>query len=47
VALSLPTLVGIEGGVQVLEPAMIEAEREALNHSADVLRHALACLEVK
>lgn len=44
VALSLPTLVGMEGGVQVLEPTMLDAEREALNHSADVLRHALANL---
>ena len=44
VALSLPTLVGFGGGVQVLEPAMIETEREALNHSADVLRQALASL---
>ena len=47
VALSLPTLVGIEGGVQVLEPTMVDVEREALNQSADVLRHALASLETK
>ena len=47
VALSLPTLVGMEGGVQVLEPTMVDVEREALNHSADVLRHALASLETK
>ena len=47
VALSLPTLVGIEGGVQVLEPTMVDVERQALNQSADVLRHALASLETK
>ena len=47
VALSLPTLVGIEGGVQVLEPTMVEVERQALNQSADVLRQALASLETK
>ncbi len=47
VALSLPTLVGLEGGMQVLEPAMNEAERQALSHSADVLRQALASLSAK
>ena len=47
VALSLPTLVGIEGGVQVLEPTMVDVERQALNQSADVLRQALASLETK
>jgi malate/lactate dehydrogenase len=40
VALSLPTIVGREGAEQVLEPAMDAAERERLEHSADVLRRA-------
>ena len=44
VALSLPTVVGQDGGVQVLAPAMDEAERLALMASAQVLRGALASL---
>lgn len=47
VALSLPTLVGLGGGVQVLEPAMNKAEREALDRSAEVLRQALNSLDAK
>ena len=47
VALSLPTLVGLEGGIQVLEPAMNEIERASLKHSAYVLNQALASLESK
>jgi len=42
VALSLPTVVGREGATTVLEPAMDEAERAALLHSAEVLRTAAA-----
>ena len=41
VALSLPTVVGSDGGIRVLEPAMDNTERKALAHSADVLRKAL------
>lgn len=44
VALSLPTVVGQDGGVQVLAPAMDAAERQALMASAQVLRGALASL---
>jgi L-lactate dehydrogenase len=40
VALSLPTLVAELGGTQVLVPQMDKAEREALQHSAEVLRQA-------
>ena len=40
VALSLPTVVGAQGAVDVLEPAMSPEERTALQHSADVLRDA-------
>ena len=46
VALSLPTVVGQGGGVQVLAPAMDETERLALMASAQVLRGALASLAV-
>ncbi|MDO9165943.1 MAG: L-lactate dehydrogenase [Rhodoferax sp.] len=45
VALSLPTLVGFEGGLRVLEPSMTDAERAQLAHSADVLRQAMASLK--
>ncbi len=44
VALSLPTVVGQGGGVQVVAPAMDEAERAALAASAQVLRQAMAAL---
>jgi L-lactate dehydrogenase len=44
VALSLPTVVGRDGGLQVVEPAMNDAEREALAASAAVLRQAMASL---
>ena len=43
-ALSLPTVVGRDGGVQVVAPAMDEAERAALERSAQVLRQAMASL---
>jgi L-lactate dehydrogenase len=45
VALSLPTLVGHDGGLRVVEPSMSDAERERLAHSADVLRQAMASLK--
>lgn len=44
VALSLPTIVGREGGARVLEPAMDDAEQEALARSAAVLRAARASI---
>ena len=45
-ALSLPALVGIGGATRVLEPSMNEHERQALAHSAEVLRAALNSLAV-
>ena len=42
VALSLPTIVGINGAADVLEPDISSDERERLEHSADVLRRAAA-----
>ncbi len=42
VALSLPALVGRAGATRVLEPALDDAERAGLAHSADVLRAAKA-----
>jgi L-lactate dehydrogenase len=44
VALSLPTVVGRQGGDKVLVPAMDDAERQALAHSAQVLREAHASI---
>ena len=44
VALSLPALVGRAGATRVLEPALDDAERAGLAHSADVLRAAHASL---
>jgi L-lactate dehydrogenase len=44
VALSLPTLVGAEGGTQVIVPEMSEAEQAALERSAEVLRQARASI---
>lgn len=44
VALSLPTVVGRQGGTRVVAPAMDEAERAALAHSAQVLREAHASI---
>jgi L-lactate dehydrogenase len=42
VALSLPTIVGTDGGVEVLTPDLSDDERRALEHSASVLRQAVA-----
>jgi L-lactate dehydrogenase len=47
VALSLPTLVGRDGGTRVVEPSMSAAERAGLAHSADVLQQAMASLKSK
>lgn len=44
VALSLPTLVGAGGALQVIEPTMDAAERDALAASAAVLERAFASL---
>lgn len=40
VAMSMPAIVGSAGAAQVLEPAMSEQEREALERSAEALRRA-------
>ena len=42
IALSLPAVVGAAGAADVLEPQVSSQEREALEHSADVLRMAAA-----
>jgi L-lactate dehydrogenase len=42
VALSLPTVVGVNGAVEVIEPIMNDRERAALLNSAQVLRAAAA-----
>ena len=44
VALSLPTVVDVNGAVDVITPKMNAGEREALDRSADVLRDAIASL---
>ncbi len=45
VALSLPTIVGREGGVEVIEPDLEPGELEALRHSASVLETAISTLD--
>ncbi len=45
VALSLPTIVGSEGALQVLEPPFDDQERAAFQRSADVLRAAIASID--
>jgi malate/lactate dehydrogenase len=40
--LSLPAIVGAAGAAEVLDAAMDEAERAALDRSASVLKTALA-----
>jgi L-lactate dehydrogenase len=44
VALSLPTIVGAAGALQVLEPELDDGERAALERSASVLREAIASI---
>ena len=44
VALSLPTIVSMDGATQVLEPELDANEREQLEHSASVLRNAAESL---
>jgi L-lactate dehydrogenase len=45
VTLSLPCVVGREGVVQILEPAISEEERQALQRSAETLRSAVARMQ--
>jgi len=45
VALSLPTVVDVEGAVDVIPPKMDDAERQGLERSADVLRKAIESLK--
>jgi len=40
VAMSLPTVVGVQGALHVIDPEMSLSEREQLEHSAAVLRVA-------
>ena len=47
VALSLPTVVGMEGGVQVMEPEMDASERKGLERSAEVLRQPITSVPIK
>ena len=44
VTLSLPTILGRSGATRVLEPDLTEAERKALDASADMLHQAVARL---
>lgn len=44
VALSLPTVVGSDGAAEVIAPELDSDERNALAHSADVLKTAIATL---
>ncbi len=46
VTLSLPSVVGRDGVVQVFEPEMSEQERQGLERSADTLRKAVARIDV-
>ena len=41
VTLSLPSVIGRDGVSRVLEPKMSDEERQALGHSAEVLRQAV------
>ncbi|AFY38960.1 L-lactate dehydrogenase [[Leptolyngbya] sp. PCC 7376] len=43
-AISLPTIVSINGAETVLEPAVDPTEKAALDHSADVIKQAIASL---
>ena len=46
VALSLPTIVGSEGAMQVIEPDFDSEERAAFKRSAEVLQHAIASVRM-
>ena len=45
VTLSMPSVLGQTGVVQILEPAMSQEEREALQRSADTLKAAVARIQ--
>lgn len=45
VSLSLPTIVGANGGAKVFEPDLSEDERHALDRSAGILRNAISSLD--
>jgi L-lactate dehydrogenase len=45
VALSLPTVVGVSGATEVLEPELDHTEREGLRRSASVLQEAIGSLQ--
>jgi L-lactate dehydrogenase len=45
VALSLPSIVDAGGAARVVTPDLNEAERAALEHSAEVLARAAASIE--
>ncbi len=44
IAISLPAIVGASGAAEVIEPQLDDAERAALERSADVLRQAITSL---
>jgi L-lactate dehydrogenase len=46
VTLSLPSVLGRRGVAQIIEPPMSGEEREALQHSADTLKSALARIQL-
>ncbi len=45
VTLSLPSVVGRQGVVRILEPDLSEDERQALQRSAETLRRAVARMQ--
>src|SRR6267143_5163315 len=47
VTLSLPSVIGRQGVVQILEPDLSEEERQALQRSAETLRNAVARLKTQ
>jgi L-lactate dehydrogenase len=47
VTLSLPSVVGREGVVRILEPDLSQEERQALQRSAETLRRAVARMQDK
>ena len=47
VTLSLPSVLGREGVIQIMEPAMSEEERKALERSAETLREAVTRIELQ
>ena len=44
---SLPSVIGRQGVVQILEPDLSEEERQALQRSAETLRDAVARLKTQ